>query len=87
MKKTKKISIKSNSKIQSKLKCLSKVYFIVLYVEDSAPKLKPFISLKSAKQFAAKIEKKSSDDGYWVDLIIEGKLIQADPYYLSMFST
>lgn len=59
-------------------------YYFMHYVENSTPKLAMFSSKEKAYALAAKIEKKPSDDGYWVDFIIKGELLAADNYYLSL---
>lgn len=63
------------------LKRKAKSNYIVFYSERASPKIKQFRSLKQARAFAAKHEKKNvgdySDD--WVDCIIEGTLIETYP--------
>ena len=57
--------------------------FYVHYVNNSAPTLKKFKTLESAKAFAKKFSKKypNTKDGYWVDFIVSGDILDADEYY------
>jgi hypothetical protein len=57
--------------------------FYVHYVTNSTPTLKEFKTLKSAQDFVKKFNKKFTkpQDGWWVDYIVVGKLLQVDEYY------
>ena len=61
--------------------------FYVHYVHDSSPLLKEFKTLKAAKAFASKFKKTGKpDDGYWVDFIVAGRIVEADEYYEEQLS-
>lgn len=56
--------------------------YYVHYVDNCAPTLKGFKTLKAARKFISDFKKKNrADDGYWVDYIIAGKVLDADEYY------
>lgn len=57
--------------------------FYVQYVENSNPTLLKFKSLKDAKEFVVKFKKKypSPNEGWWIDYIVVGKILEADEYY------
>lgn len=54
-----------------------KPYHLVMYVENSTPFIKKFVSLKKTQEFVDKFEKKYPDEaamesGYWIDFVITG---------------
>jgi len=55
--------------------------FYVHYVDNSTPLFKEFKTLKAAKAFATKFKKNNPEDGYWVDFIVAGEILEADDYY------
>jgi hypothetical protein len=57
--------------------------YYVRYVDNSTPNLKRFKTLKAAKDFVAKFKKKNPDpsDGWWVDYIVVGQILEADEYF------
>ena len=57
--------------------------YYVHYVDNSSPTLKKFKTLKAAKDFKTKFQKKhpNPDDGWWVDFIVAGQVLEADEYY------
>lgn len=52
--------------------------YIVLYVQDCAPKVRKFESLEKAKRFAIKINSIDNRHTSWVDYIIKGKILLED---------
>jgi hypothetical protein len=55
--------------------------FMVLFTEDSSPKVSYFTTKDQAVKFANNFHKshKNPYNGYWVDVIIEGKEVKTFP--------
>jgi hypothetical protein len=56
----------------------------VHYVTNSTPILKSFKTIALAKNFVTKFKKEHKNEemqGYWVDFIISGEIVDADEYY------
>ena len=58
--------------------------YYVYYVDNSSPFLKKFKTLKAAKAFANKFKKEYPDpyQGYWVEFIVAGEILDAEEYHL-----
>lgn len=55
----------------------SSEYQLLMYVEDSIPKLKKFSTMEEAGKFVDKFQKKypdymSTESGHWIDFVVTG---------------
>lgn len=62
-----------------------KYKYYVHYVDNSTPKLKKFKTQKAAiafvSQFRSKYPVQMIDQGYWIDFILKGEILESDDYY------
>lgn len=49
--------------------------YIVFYVKNGDPKIKKFVNLEDAEEFASTIEEVGDPMNTWVDYIVKGKII------------